>query len=122
MKTSCFSLYKGDGRISIARYAPRNTPAGYRIYNKLAPGSWFNSVSEAKYNELFRNEILAPLDPRRTWDELHAMTGGYEPVLLCWEKPGEFCHRHLVASWFEQELGVTVSEYDPKATPQQALF
>ncbi len=122
MKTSCFSLYKGDGRISIARYAPRNTPAGYRIYSKLAPGTWFNSVSEAKYNELFRNEILARLDPQRTWDELHAMTGGYEPVLLCWEKPGEFCHRHLVAGWFERELGVTVSEYDPKATPQQALF
>ncbi|EOY8363272.1 hypothetical protein AIT68_004872 [Salmonella enterica subsp. salamae] len=122
MKTSCFSLYRGDGRISIARYAPRNTPAGYRIYSKLAPGTWFNSVSEAKYNELFRNEILARLDPQRTWDELHAMTGGYEPVLLCWEKPGEFCHRHLVAGWFERELGVTVSEYDPKATPQQALF
>lgn len=122
MKTSCFSLYKGDGRISIARYAPRNIPAGYRIYSKLAPGTWFNSVSEAKYNELFRNEILARLDPQRTWDELHAMTGGYEPVLLCWEKPGEFCHRHLVAGWFERELGVTVSEYDPKATPQQALF
>ncbi|EBW6363816.1 hypothetical protein DPU24_24020 [Salmonella enterica subsp. enterica serovar Oranienburg] len=122
MKTSCFSLYKGDGRISIARYAPRNTPTGYRIYSKLAPGTWFNSVSEAKYNELFKNEILARLDPQRTWDELHAMTGGYEPVLLCWERPGEFCHRHLVAGWFERELGVTVSEYDPKATPQQALF
>ncbi|EHP1586526.1 hypothetical protein KN894_003412 [Salmonella enterica] len=122
MKTSCFSLYKGDGRISIARYAPRNTPAGYRIYSKLAPGTWFNSVSEAKYNELFKNEILARLDPQRTWDELHAMTGSYEPVLLCWERPGEFCHRHLVAGWFERELGVTVSEYDPKATPQQALF
>lgn len=122
MKTSCFSLYKGYGRISIARYAPRNTPAGYRIYSKLAPGTWFNSVSEAKYNELFKNEILARLDPQRTWDELHAMTGGYEPVLLCWERPGEFCHRHLVAGWFERELGVTVSEYDPKATPQQAPF
>ncbi|EDR9549881.1 DUF488 domain-containing protein [Salmonella enterica] len=122
MKTSCFSLYKGDGRISIARHAPRNTPAGYRIYNRLAPGPWFNSVSEAKYNELFRNEILAPLDPQRTWDELHALAGGYEPVLLCWERPGEFCHRHLVSDWFERELGITVSEYDPKATPQQALF
>ncbi|EGJ5261572.1 hypothetical protein IM977_004545 [Salmonella enterica subsp. enterica serovar Typhimurium] len=122
MKTSCFSLYKGDGRISIARYAPRNTPAGYRIYSKLAPGTWFNSVSAAKYKELFYSEILAPLDPQQTWNELHAMTGGYEPVLLCWEKPGEFCHRHLVAAWFERELGVTVSEYDPKATPQQALF
>lgn len=122
MKTSCFSLYKGDGRISIARYAPRNTPAGYHAFKKLAPGPWFNSVSTTRYIELYDNEILAKLNPEKTWNELHLLAGNAEPVLLCWERPGEFCHRHLVAGWFERELGVTVTEYDPKATPQQALF
>jgi hypothetical protein len=28
------------GRISIARFAPRGTPAGYRVYSPLAPGDW----------------------------------------------------------------------------------
>lgn len=37
MKTSCFSLYTGTGRISIARFAPRSTPAGYQMYKTLAP-------------------------------------------------------------------------------------
>lgn len=27
----------------------------------------------------------------RTWNELHLLMGNVEPVLMCWEKPGEFC-------------------------------
>ncbi|WP_336284202.1 hypothetical protein [Citrobacter arsenatis] len=121
MKTSCFSLYRGEGRISIARYAPRNTPAGYHTFRKLAPGDWFNSVSTSRYIELYEREILAKLNPEQTWNELHLLAG-CEPVLLCWEKPGEFCHRQLVARWFRRELGIAVEEYDPRATPQYDLF
>jgi hypothetical protein len=122
MKTSCFSLYKGEGRISIARYAPRNTPAGYHTFRKLAPGNWFNSVSTSRYIELYEHDILAKLNPERTWNELHMLTGNVEPVLLCYELPGEFCHRQLVARWFRRELGIAVEEYDPNATPQFDLF
>ncbi|EPT5086711.1 hypothetical protein ACVUCS_003656 [Salmonella enterica subsp. enterica] len=122
MKTSCFSLYRGEGRISIARYAPRNTPAGYHTFRKLAPGDWFNSVSTSRYIELYERDILAKLNPEQTWNELHLLTGNVEPVLLCWEKPGEFCHRQLVARWFRRELGISVEEYDPRATPQFDLF
>ncbi|EDP8947924.1 hypothetical protein IDN71_003483 [Salmonella enterica] len=50
------------------------------------------------------------------------MMGNVEPVLLCWEKPGEFCHRQLVARWFRRELGIAVEEYDPRATPQFDFF
>ncbi|EDW8799046.1 TPA: hypothetical protein G8N45_002632 [Salmonella enterica] len=50
------------------------------------------------------------------------MMGNVEPVLMCWEKPGEFCHRQLVARWFRRELGISVEEYDPRATPQFDLF
>jgi len=113
LKTASFSTTPPDGRISIARFAPRRHPAGYRIYSKLAPGKWFNSVSEEEYRILFADEILSRLDPQATWDALHALAAPFEPVLLCWEKPGEFCHRRLVATWFEEHLGVIVSELEP---------
>lgn len=122
MKTSCFSVYRGIGRICIARYAPRNTPAGYRMYKTLAPGDWFNSVSTSQYIELYESEILGRLDARQVWNELHAITGGQEPILLCWEKPGEFCHRQLVARWFRRELNILVGEYDPRAIGQIKLL
>jgi hypothetical protein len=57
MKTASFFTYFGPGRISIARYAPRNIPAGYRVYKPLAPGPWFNSVPEDMYRELYFDQL-----------------------------------------------------------------
>ena len=123
MKTASFKTYTGLGRISIARYAPRDAPAGYRVFKRLAPGKWFNSVSRPEYERLFQLEVLGPLDPQQTLDELITLAGGTEPVLLCWEKPPfhatNWCHRRMVADWFKQKLGIDVPEYDPKR--QQGL-
>ena len=33
----------------------------------------------------------------------------FDIVLLCYEKPDEFCHRHLVAEWFNRN-GIYVVE------------
>jgi hypothetical protein len=32
---------------------------------------------------------------------------GDDAVLLCYEKPGQFCHRHLVAQWLKVDLQAT---------------
>jgi hypothetical protein len=51
------------------------------------------------------------LNPVRVADELEGK------VLLCWELPGQFCHRRLVAEWLEKNLLIEVPELDvPKAT------
>ncbi len=114
MKTACFFEYTGPGRISIARYAPRNTPAGFRVFKPLAPGPWFNSVSKTEYGRLFGAQ-LAALDGVAVWQDLHLLTAGVEPVLLCWERKQDcvtgttYCHRHMVAAWFHAD-GFTVEE------------
>ena len=114
MKTSSLLTYKGPGRIVISRSVMRGLPAGYRVFKALAPGPWFNSVSKEEYIDLFNKEILMPLDPVETWERLHDLAGGVEPVLLCYEKPPlteeNWCHRTLVADWFQKELGHTVDE------------
>lgn len=120
MKTGSFLLYRGPGRICIARSAPRGSPAGYRIFKKLAPGPWFNSAPLDEYKRLYFSEVLERLDPLQTWETLHDMAGGAEPVLMCYEKllpagvkghvPGEFCHRRMVAEWFASTLGHVVEE------------
>jgi hypothetical protein len=113
MKTSSWQTYTGPGRIGISRGTPRRSPAGYKLYRPLAPGPWFNSVSHEEYEHRFF-EQLAQLDARKVWDELHKLTGGAEPVLLCFEKPPltkeNWCHRRLVAAWLELELDVSVPE------------
>ncbi len=115
VQTASFFTYTGVGRISIARFAPRNTPAGYRVFKPLAPGAWFNSVSWDEYQVRYAAEILDPLDPAAVLEELQALAGeGNTPTLLCWEKPpfegDNHCHRRLVAAWFEQRLGFAVPE------------
>jgi hypothetical protein len=119
VKTSSFRTYTGPGRVSIARYAPRRHPAGYRVYAKLAPGPWFNSVGVDEYCHLY-GAILANLDPKQVYAELVALMAPEEPVLLCWEVPpftapqpipaagleqigrSNWCHRRMVAVWFKE--------------------
>ena len=115
MKTANFFEYAGPGCISIARFPPRGTPAGFRVCRALAPGPWFKSVDEAEYRRRYAAQ-LASLDPRHTWDELHALWGHDEPVLRCWERKADldadrtFCHRRIVAEWFAEHLGERVDE------------
>lgn len=59
----------------------------------------------AEYTRLYKNNILAPLDPFEIYKKLD------NSILLCWEKPGEFCHRRLVAEWLENATGELVAEF-----------
>lgn len=112
MKTGNFFDYRRDGRISIARSAPRGM-SGFRVYKKLAPGSWFKTATYEEYVRRY-NAQLAALDPQQTWDHLVNIAGPHEPVLLCWEQTPltaeNWCHRRMAARWFQEHLGHEVEE------------
>jgi hypothetical protein len=80
-------LPDGHARIGISRGTPRGMAAGYRMYRKLAPDSWFNSVGAEEYDRLYRTEILDRLDSRIVAADLVAKAGGQIPVMLCFERP-----------------------------------
>ena len=84
-------------------------------YKGLAP-RWqmFNDWKKGKidnfgYTQLF-NQYLETLDKESVKRALESF--GENVVLLCYEKPGDFCHRHLVADWLEANFGWRVDEYD----------
>jgi uncharacterized protein YeaO (DUF488 family) len=66
------------------------------------------SIDSKEYEKRFR-AILKKLSARSLYKELTA-TYGPDVTLLCYEKPTDFCHRHIVASWFEDEVGVKIPE------------
>lgn len=120
MKTSSFFLYQGPGRVSIALYPPKGTPAGYRVFRQLAPRQDMLRLDLAAYRGRYFTEILGRLDPREVWDQLHQLAAPHEPVLLCWERldrPGQWCHRRMVAEWFQATLGHEVQEWSPPRLP-----
>lgn len=125
MKTGCHLTYTGPGRIIISRGNPRGVPGGYRKFMPLAPSAETFSVEGIDaYRPLFEAQ-LALLDAQATWDHLHRLAEGVEPVLCCFERPpftkANFCHRRMVADWFGRELGVTVHEIGHDAQRTLAL-
>jgi uncharacterized protein (DUF488 family) len=114
MKTSFFKLSGSDPKVvSIARYPPWRGPLAFKgwRYMALAPSkdllnAWNEkSISEAEYIWRYNAETLSGLDPAQVYQEL-----GNNAILLCYEAPGEFCYRRLIAGWFEEHLGVSVPE------------
>ena len=99
-------------------------------YKKLAPKyeffiEWKKNHDNDYYIEHYQKEVLDTLNFMKVTIELQIkipeeirekMTASvskdpnYHIALVCYEKPQDFCHRHLVAKWFE-ENGIKVEEW-----------
>lgn len=100
--------------VSISRGKPRWLKGGWLThlpkgvtginYDALAPAAKSLKASDEEYDRAYA-KILAGLDPRKVYEDL-----GDTSVLLCFEKPNEFCHRRIVAEWLEFHLGIVVPE------------
>lgn len=116
MLTASWFTWNGPGRVGISLGVPRGTSAGYRIFKALAPSrDMLRIEDQAEYRQRYFDEILLPLDPVETYDQLRRLAGGdYPPVLLCWERPpwtdSNWCHRRMAAEWFQEHLGFEVPE------------
>jgi len=99
MKVSSFFDYQGPGRISIARYAPRGTPAGFRVYKPLAPGPWFNSVSRTEYERRYAISVARRSNAPRASDltawRLGSPRHGYHSP----NAKGNFRFERVVTGW-----------------------
>lgn len=56
------------------------------------------------YIREYYNQVLSNLDPLETYNELD------NNILMCYENNNEFCHRHIVAAWFELFLNIHIPE------------
>ncbi len=63
---------------------------------------WKRNHDNNDYIKHFHEEVLSPLDAQKVYRELCQLAGSSDIVLLCYEKSGDFCHRHLVAEWFRE--------------------
>lgn len=119
--------------ISIAGKAP-NGYTGLQ-YKKLAPKyiffqEWKKNHDNEYYIECFQKEVLDKLNPQQVITELFDLVperfnkrlkqtnsslwdNPYVHIaLVCYEKPTDFCHRHLVAEWLiANEIKVEEYQY-----------
>ena len=40
---------------------------------------------------------------------------------MCYEKPGDFCHRHLLADFLNENLGLDIKEFEFKKEPSEEI-
>ena len=76
-------------------------------YKRLAP-SWsifseykYNGGTQENYVKRFKAEILGNLSRDQVLKDLEELSGGKDVALCCYEKPGDFCHRHIVKDWLD---------------------
>lgn len=127
MKTSYFSNIRNIRvPLSISQHPPKwYTGPEYKV---LAP-PWklveqaHKGMSREDYTDAFYVQVLQNLDPRAEYDLLTQKFSD-DVTLMCFEKlenPGDFCHRRIVADWFEISLGVKVLEWVRPPTIKSTL-
>ena len=84
-------------------------------YKKLAPKydffmKWKETQDDDCYIDCFKKQVLNNLNADEVLEELYKLSNNKDIVLLCYETPDKFCHRHLVADWFNKH-GYKCEEY-----------
>ena len=122
ISTSSHNNWQSDKYRTHSISGDRGKGANYQVlcYPKLAPKLsfwkvWHNNIGKITEGENNRyyvreywNQVLSKLDPEEVYRDLDCS------VLLCYEPNTEFCHRHIVAAWFEILLDVEVPELKAK--------
>ena len=86
------------------------------IYKEFAPRwetfkKWKNEeISDIKYVEEYK-KYLDSLDKEEIRFDFDSPHKCGNMILLCYEKSGDFCHRHALADWLEENFGYRVEEY-----------
>lgn len=90
-------------------------PTGYMLSS---------SCSHETYLELY-NKILQKQNAEDVIRQIESLSNGKDVALCCYEKPSEFCHRHLIAEWLTKNSNLIVEEFGESHEPkyiQSSLF
>ena len=100
-----------DDAVSISVSAPKFFEGPVR--DDLAPtwdmvhGFKDGSIDELEYTKRYLALLRERgLDPQEVYESIPDNT-----ILLCYEKEGDFCHRHILAQWLENTTGVEIEEW-----------
>lgn len=66
--------------------------------------------SHEEYLRLY-DGILSRQDANQVVKQIEFLSGGKDVALCCYEKPGDFCHRHILAKWITDNTGIKVEEF-----------
>lgn len=100
--------------VSIAIETPNNWGGWY--CRELNPPRYLlykfknSEISKEEFKEAYVKEVLSKINALELYNKLKGK------VICCWERSGEFCHRHIAIEWLKsqisEELIIGEIEYD----------
>lgn len=101
--------------VAISRYVPM----GFSGVRELifAPSrkllmSYKKGLSQGLYTQMFLNELRNEDCLYSVFKDLARLSHGRDIVLCCYEKPGDFCHRRLIADFVLSHWNYDIKELD----------
>lgn len=117
VKTGYFAQmkkYQAAGYMPIAIVA--STPNWYKGNSMAVFAPEWSLVEDWKKNritwETYEERYLGMLDKRGISYALKVLEQFEKVVLLCYEKPGDKCHRHLLAEYLNSKYNMNVLEFE----------
>lgn len=113
MYTSYFANWRN---YPTDKYQPiavvRTTPKYYHYMNipELAPPEKIKHYPHETLAIIYREYLDNNRSARGICIQIAKICGDKIPVLLCYEKPHDFCHRHILREWLIAERGVNITE------------
>lgn len=99
--------------ISIARWLPK-WYNGISLKNVApTPSMLKDDITRDEYIKRY-NELLQKIDANEFLETLKFFSKGQPCALICYEKPNEFCHRHLLAKYLNDKLNLNIEEFKVK--------
>lgn len=102
--------------IAICRFPPKSW-YGSRAYSLMPTLKALKDYQDTGDEEVFRKryfEGIDGLDAKRlakVLEQMNPNSDTHDVVLVCYEGPEKFCHRHLVAEWFNAN-GIECREWE----------
>lgn len=107
--------------VNIALYPPR----WFRCSSikEVAPSYSIlkNTKDDEEYTQRYKAEILSKVSPEQLLNTIASLSNGHDIALCCYEKPNEFCHRHLIADFLNAN-GADIKEYEDALQSEPTLF
>lgn len=117
IKTSYYANsknYEGYVRVGISRYAPQGS-CDLRLLDFAPSAKTLFSYKDGRINEKeYEKEYLSDLEKlykNKRIDVLVNWLKRYKKVvLLCYEKKGNFCHRHILSKYLNEKYDLKIEE------------
>lgn len=94
---------------------------------EVAPKAYMlnDDLTREQYIDMYKRNVLSQHYPNSLIERIRRLSQNRDCALICYEKPGDFCHRHILSEWLNEAVNAGIEEFIvedyEKGKPQHAV-